>query len=214
MPGCVPWRGPLAANTVAGTISGWQAALESDGGHRCSRLLRDAIAHAEAGVAVTAAGRDIAAAKGPELRIQPGAYAAVFRARRPPSARAMCCASLGPDAAPAGDEGLDSFYRGPLAADIAAIWPRWAARLAPPILPRIAPRAPPRRMRQRAMVRSITRAPRIASLLILALFDRWSGRDDSFDHVHGWWSTKQAFLWRDAIAAIRPIWRRPAGPAG
>src|SRR3954468_5784324 len=24
----VPWRGPLAANTVAGTISGWEAALE------------------------------------------------------------------------------------------------------------------------------------------------------------------------------------------
>ena len=72
----VPWRGPLAANTVAGTISGWQAALESDGGTLpLSRLLRDAIHHAEAGVAVTEGGAEIAAAKGPELRIQPGAYA-------------------------------------------------------------------------------------------------------------------------------------------
>src|ERR1700709_1114634 len=25
----VPWRGPLAANTVAGAVSGWQAALDS-----------------------------------------------------------------------------------------------------------------------------------------------------------------------------------------
>ena len=75
----VPFRGPLAANTVAGTISGWAAALESAGGSLpLSRLLRDAIAHGEAGVAVTAGHAAIAAAKGPELRVQPGAYAATF----------------------------------------------------------------------------------------------------------------------------------------
>jgi len=28
----IPWRGPLAANTVAGTISGWALALERSGG--------------------------------------------------------------------------------------------------------------------------------------------------------------------------------------
>jgi gamma-glutamyltranspeptidase/glutathione hydrolase len=84
----VPWRGPLAANTVAGTISGWQAALESDGGSMpLSRLLRDAIAHAEAGVAVTRGGADIAKAKGPELRIQPGAYATVFEPEGRPLAQ-------------------------------------------------------------------------------------------------------------------------------
>jgi gamma-glutamyltranspeptidase/glutathione hydrolase len=91
----VPWRGPLAANTVAGTISGWQAALESDGGSMpLSRLLRDAIAHAEAGVAVTRGGADIAKAKGPELRIQPGAYARCLNPKDALSRKAMCCASL------------------------------------------------------------------------------------------------------------------------
>ena len=43
----VPNRGPLAANTVAGTISGWEAVLEDES---CTmpldRLLRDAIRHA------------------------------------------------------------------------------------------------------------------------------------------------------------------------
>src|SRR5579871_511539 len=49
----VPTRGPLAANTVAGTISGWKAALASAGGTLpLSRLLRDAIRHAEEGVGV------------------------------------------------------------------------------------------------------------------------------------------------------------------
>jgi gamma-glutamyltranspeptidase/glutathione hydrolase len=42
-----------------------------------SRLLRDAIAYAEGGRGVTRGGAAIAAAKGPELRIQPGAYAGV-----------------------------------------------------------------------------------------------------------------------------------------
>ena len=71
----VPTRGPLAANTVAGTISGWEAALASERDRLpLSRLLRDAIGHARAGVAVTAGGAGIAAAKGAELRVQPGAY--------------------------------------------------------------------------------------------------------------------------------------------
>jgi gamma-glutamyltranspeptidase/glutathione hydrolase len=98
----VPWRGPLAANTVAGTISGWQAALESDGGSMpLSRLLRDAIAHAEAGVAVTRGGADIAKAKGPELRIQPGAYATVFEPEgRPRARRCAAPAFAGRDLAP------------------------------------------------------------------------------------------------------------------
>ncbi|MBU2016026.1 MAG: gamma-glutamyltransferase, partial [Alphaproteobacteria bacterium] len=75
----VPTRGPLAANTVAGTVSGWAAILESGGGRLpLSRLLRDAIHHADTGVAVTSGGAAIAAAKGAELRIQPGAYAAIF----------------------------------------------------------------------------------------------------------------------------------------
>jgi gamma-glutamyltranspeptidase len=75
----IPWRGPLAANTVAGTISGWDAALATAGGTLpLSRLLRDAIHHADAGVPVTAGGAALASAKSAELRDLPGAYAATF----------------------------------------------------------------------------------------------------------------------------------------
>jgi gamma-glutamyltranspeptidase len=63
----IPWRGPLAANTVAGTISGWAAALETNGGALpLSRLLRSAILHARDGVVVTRGGAEIAAANGAE----------------------------------------------------------------------------------------------------------------------------------------------------
>jgi gamma-glutamyltranspeptidase/glutathione hydrolase len=60
----VPTRGPLAANTVAGAVSAWGAALAATPGDLpLARLLADAIAHAEAGVAVTSGGATIAAGK-------------------------------------------------------------------------------------------------------------------------------------------------------
>jgi gamma-glutamyltranspeptidase/glutathione hydrolase len=44
----VPWRGPLAANTVAGTLSAWQAVLETElSPLPLSRLLAPAIALAK-----------------------------------------------------------------------------------------------------------------------------------------------------------------------
>jgi gamma-glutamyltranspeptidase len=53
----IPVRGPLAANTVAGTISGWERALTVSaawGGRLpLSRLLEDAIHYAENGVTGT-----------------------------------------------------------------------------------------------------------------------------------------------------------------
>ncbi|NKJ01024.1 gamma-glutamyltransferase [Novosphingobium sp. SG707] len=201
----VPWRGPLAANTVAGTISGWQAALESDGGSMpLARLLRDAIAHAEAGVAVTRGGAEIAAAKGPELRIQPGAYASVFEPdghplregdslRQPLLAatlRRLC------------DEGLESFYRGPLAADmaedLAALGsPVSASDMAAHHATRPAP--PHVRTSHGTLYNAAPPTQGTASLLILALFDRLqAGAMDGFSHIHGLVeATKQAFLWRD-----------------
>ena len=52
-------RGPLAANTVAGTISGWHAAYaisrdQWGGALPLTRLLGDAIHHARDGMVVTA----------------------------------------------------------------------------------------------------------------------------------------------------------------
>ncbi len=50
----VPWRGGLAANTVAGTVAGWSQALNYAGGSLpLTTLLADAIDHAEHGMVVT-----------------------------------------------------------------------------------------------------------------------------------------------------------------
>lgn len=201
----VPFRGALAANTVAGTISGWKAALASAGGSLpLERLVRDAIAHGEAGVSVTPGHAAIAAAKGPELRGQPGAYAATFEPEGRPlregdvlrqpvlaeTLRRLC------------DEGLESFYTGALAADIAADLaalgsPVSAADLAAHVATRPEPLTT--RIKGAQLWNSAPPTQGFASLMILALFDRLSAEVmDGFDHVHGLIeATKQAFLLRD-----------------
>jgi len=201
----VPWRGPLAANTVAGTISGWEAALASDSGILpLARLLRDAIAHAEAGVAVTAGGAAIAEAKGPELRLQPGAYRAIFE----PGGRALCAGDtlrqpvLARTLRRLVDEGLDSFYHGALGRDIAADLAALGSPVAAEDLAaHAATRPAPLHVETDlgALYNSAPPTQGVASLLILALFDRLQADEpDRFAHLHGLVeATKQAFVWRD-----------------
>ncbi|WP_298189165.1 gamma-glutamyltransferase [Novosphingobium sp.] len=201
----VPFRGPLAANTVAGTISGWAAALASSSGSLpLDRLLRDAIAHAEAGVAVTAGQAAIAAAKGPELRVQPGAYAATFEPAGRPLAEGEVLRQpvLAETLSRLCTEGLASFYSGGLAADIAADLdalgsPVSAADLAAHVATRPEPLTVAIKGAQ--LWNSAPPTQGFASLLILALFDRMKAdAADGFDHVHGLVeATKQAFLLRD-----------------
>jgi gamma-glutamyltranspeptidase/glutathione hydrolase len=201
----VPFRGPLAANTVAGTISGWAAALASAGGSLpLGRLVRDAIAHAEAGVAVTAGHAAIAKAKGPELRGQPGVYAAVFEPGGRPLREGdllrqpLLAATLRRLCA----EGLESFYSGPLAAEIAADLKALGSPVsAADLAAHVATRPEPLRTRIAGadLWNSAPPTQGFASLLILALFDRLGARVmDGFDHIHALIeATKQAFLLRD-----------------
>jgi gamma-glutamyltranspeptidase len=120
----IPTRGPLAANTVAGTIAGWRQALDVaarfGGRMRLGRLLDDAIAYAEGGVPVTASQASNTRNKLAELGSQPG-FRETFlidgtppqagqRFRQPRMARTLKTLV---------DEGLDSFYRGALASEIA-----------------------------------------------------------------------------------------------
>jgi len=224
----VPTRGPLAANTVAGTISGWAAALESAGGALpLARLLRDAIDHAEAGVAVTAGGAVIASAKGGELRTQPGAYAAIFEPdgrplregdvlKQPLLARTLRRLVA---------EGLESFYAGALADDIAA---DLAAAGSPvsgdDLAAHRATRPEPlhARIAGASLYNSAPPTQGFASLMILALFDRLAADEadeaDGFAHVHGLVeATKQAFLLRDRLVgdpaymdvALQPLFADP-----
>lgn len=201
----VPFRGPLAANTVAGTLSCWATVLSDPA---CSlpleRLLRDAIAHAEAGVAVTAGGAGIAAAKGDELRIQPGAYAATFEPEGRPLREGDMLRQplLAQTLRTLVSEGLASFYRGALAdrvaADLAMVGsPVSRADLAAHKATRQAPLHT--RIAGAQLYNSPLPTQGFASLAILALFDRLAADGvDSFAHVHGLVeATKQAFLLRD-----------------
>lgn len=202
----IPWRGPLAANTVAGTVSGWEAALDSDTGTLpLSRLLRDAIHHAEAGIVVTKGGAEIASARGPELRDLPGAFAAIFEANGRPLAEGdilrqpALAATLSQLAA----RGCRDFYEGHLARSIAGDLEQLGALISVDDLARHRATRPTPLSAEVAGATLFNLTPPtqgLASLLILALFDRLSvTAAESFAHLHGLVeATKQAFLVRDA----------------
>ena len=209
----IPWRGALAANSVAGTISGWAAALARTGGPLpLARLLRDAIHFADEGVAITRGGAEIAALKSAELRVQLGAYATTFEPDGRPLREGDLLRQprLAATFAMLARDGLASFYDGALgdlvAADLASLGsPLTRSDLemhrAEPVAPlsvgisgaTLYAQAPP--------------TQGLAALLILALFDRLSADvPDGFAHIHGLVeATKQAFRVRDAHVGD-PAW--------
>ncbi|MDK1703690.1 oxamate amidohydrolase [Serratia rubidaea] len=122
----IPHRGPRAALTVAGTVSGWDEALRVSA-ELCGRalplprLLADAIDYAETGIPVTASQAAASAAKYTELCDLPGFAAAFLPDGAPPQAGSRFCQpALAATLRQLAQEGLDSFYRGPLAERLAA----------------------------------------------------------------------------------------------
>ena len=121
----IPFRGGVAANTVAGTVSGWGLALEHSrtalGGRMpLGRLLGDAIAMARDGITVTRSQTATTAAKLDGLRGTPGFDATFLEGGAPPATgsrfrNARLAATLERLAA----AGLDDFYRGDLARSFA-----------------------------------------------------------------------------------------------
>jgi gamma-glutamyltranspeptidase len=120
----IPHRGAVAANTVAGTVSGWALAhsLSRKWGGRLplKRLLADAIHYAGHGIAVTASQAVNTEAKRVELESQPGFRATFMPGGAAPAAGSVfkqprMAATLGRLAR----AGLDDFYRGRIAKAIA-----------------------------------------------------------------------------------------------
>ncbi|MBA3897793.1 MAG: gamma-glutamyltransferase [Sphingomonadaceae bacterium] len=207
----IPTRGPLAANTTAGTVSGWRLALEQgDGRLPLGRLLRDAIHHANTGVAVSAGGAAVAAAKSAELRTQPGAYAAIFEFGGVPLREGdiLHQPALAVTLSKLATEGLDGFYAGALAEMIAADLDRLGSPVSLADLAAHRATTPDPltvTIRNAQLFNTAPPTQGLASLLILALFDRLDVAEaESFDHVHGLVeATKQAFLVRDAHVGDR-----------
>ncbi len=121
----IPFRGGLAANTVAGTISGWQLALDFarerlGGALPLARLLADAIAYARDGIVVTRSQTAITTAKLAELQGQPGFDATFLVDGAPPATGTRFRnARLAGTLEQLARAGLDDFYRGDLAASLA-----------------------------------------------------------------------------------------------
>jgi len=127
----IPTRGPWAANTVAGTLSAWDAALSlshSEWGGRLplARLLEDAIDYAEHGCPVTDSQARITALKIDELHAQPGFAEVYLRDGKPPQSGSLQVQpALAASLQRLAMAGLSDFYHGELArvmaADLAAI---------------------------------------------------------------------------------------------
>ncbi len=196
----VPWRGPLAANTVAGTICGWQAML-SESTLPLERILRDAIWYAEDGVAVTEGGAMAMASKDADLREVAG-YADVFRRDGRPmrAGERLKQPALARTLRRLVRNGLDGFYRGELAREIAADLeaagsPVSAADLEAHSVSRPAPLHT--RIGGADLYNAAPPTQGFASLLILALYDRLK-TEGEFAHIHGLVeATKRAFMLRD-----------------
>ncbi len=121
----IPHRGTLAALTVPGTLSGWAEALkvssELGGGQMpLSRLMADAIRYAADGIPVTASQANASQSKYAELVDIPG-FADTFlqRGEVPATGSRFKQPRLAATLTRMTVEGLDSFYRGPLASIIA-----------------------------------------------------------------------------------------------
>jgi gamma-glutamyltranspeptidase/glutathione hydrolase len=120
----IPFRGGAAANTVAGTISGWKLAFSVSrkwGGRLpLKRLLADAIYYAKQGVAVTASQAMATAAKRAELEPQPGFRETFLAGGAVPPAGSLFKQPRAADTLERlARSGFNDFYRGRLARAIA-----------------------------------------------------------------------------------------------
>lgn len=205
----IPERGPLAANTLAGTVSGWQQALELSarwgGTLPLGRLLEDAIHYAENGIPVTPSQYASTSAKMAELEHQPG-FASTFlvNGNAPAAGSLFIQKRIGQTLRMLAEQGLDSFYRGELAGRIAADLAELGSPISAEDLQTFRGRTGDPVHLRHGLANIYNSAPPtqgMVSLIILAILDRLGlgkYQADSVEHVHlVVEATKQAFRIRD-----------------
>ncbi len=205
----IPLRGPLAANTIAGAVSGWMAALDVSrrwgGKLPLARLLEEPIHYAEHGVPVS----DNQAGVDDEVRAEvarlPGFAAAFMPGGVWPKAGALLKQpALARTLKRLASAGLDDFYRGELARTIASDLAAVGSPLTADDLARhhARERQPLSLATSRGTLFNFPPPTQgIASLLILGQFDRLNVREaDGFAHIHALIeATKQAYRIRDRV---------------
>ena len=218
----IPGRGPLAANTVAGAVSGWQEALQHShklGGRLpLSRLLQDAIWYAREGAPVTQSQVNFTAKFLPELAHLPGFAGQFLDAPQSPGQTAQVPGvntlrrypALARTLQTLAERGLDDYYHGSIAESVAAEHERLGGplRLAD-LQAHQASSAEPLSARVSGATLFNLRPPTqgLASLMILAIFDRLRLRHgiaqaDGAPYLHALVeATKQAFKVRNRCVA-------------
>jgi gamma-glutamyltranspeptidase len=208
--GCdsVPVRGPEAALTVAGAVSGWQLAFEiaaALGGRLARRdLLGDAVAHAKRGMAVSRSQARMTAQHLDALVSVPGfAKHFLVDGKAPETGAILVQERVADTLDQLARTGFEDFYRGDIAAAIAADLEeagspvtrldlkKHEARLAKPLSLKLS---------DATVFNTPPPTQGLASLIILGLFDRLGvERGEGFEHLHGIIeATKRAFIIRDA----------------
>lgn len=203
----IPGRGPHAALTVAGAVSGWQKAMQHSiacgGKLSLDRLLEEAISHARNGVPVSATLGNNAAGKFDELKDQPGfAQSYTIDGRALQIGEQHYQERIAKTLEQLVRNGLDDFYRGDLAQSVARD---------------LEAAGSPLRIGDLHNFQALQVAPLeldlnghkvfnlppptqgLASLMLLGIFSRLDVNTvDDFNYVHGLVeSTKQAFRVRD-----------------
>jgi gamma-glutamyltranspeptidase/glutathione hydrolase len=204
----IPSRGPLAALTVAGAVSGWQEAYrfsceELGGKLPLSRLLEEATYLAQEGIAITATQANNTVAKLDELKDVLGFSASFLKEGKPPVAGSRFCQpALAQTLKILANKGFDTFYRGELSRKIAAELEHFGSPISIDDLKRHqAIRVKP--LSVKIAGHNLYNMPPptqgLASLIILGVFDKLGVTEaEGFDFVHGLVeSTKRAFRVRD-----------------
>ena len=215
----IPKRGPAAALTMAGAVSGWRAALDLAAGWTngeraplgLASLFADAVGHAEQGYAVSRTQSEMTAAMFPELANQPG-FAGQFlvRGKAPLENSRLKLPSLALTLRRLAENGLEDFYQGRLAEEMAtdlqaagsplclADFTAHRAETRPPLTVRLS---------GARLFNSPPPTQGLASLAILALLEKFRDRAacnlrDEPTLVHALVeSTKRAFMLRDRYVA-------------
>jgi gamma-glutamyltranspeptidase/glutathione hydrolase len=205
----IPVRGPHAALTVPGAIGGWQLALriaQSLGGKLpLSVLTADAVRLAREGYPVSASEARSAPKEVAELRQSPGFAETFLVEGKPPAVGTQRRAEpLSATLSYLTQAGLEDFYRGDVAREIAADAAPLGCLIARDDLQSFeAVVVLPLQLALdgRTLFNTAPPSQGLASLLLLGMFDRLKvSRAESFEHIHGLIeATKRAVAIRDRI---------------
>ena len=205
----IPVRGPHAALTVPGAIGGWQLALEiakaSKGRLPLDMLLHDAIRFARLGYPQSASEARYAPKEIAALKLAPGfSDTFLLDGKTPPQDAPRKAVKLGDTLAHLAGSGLDDFYRGDVAREMAED----LARIGSPVTREdlrtyaaVTRKPLAMKLEGRTLYNAQPPTQGLASLMLLGIFEQLGvRRDGGFAHVHALVeATKRAFAVRDRV---------------